>query len=58
MPLAAASLSVLDLRTTGLLKRGVSTAAARAKQRREGQQLSVVLYRMAPEMGCSILRGS
>lgn len=41
---STASLSVLDLRTTGLLKLGVSTDAARAKQYREGQQLSEILY--------------
>ncbi|MBB5704573.1 hypothetical protein FHS76_004495 [Ochrobactrum daejeonense] len=33
-------LIVLDLRTTGLLRLGVSTDAARAKEHREGQRLS------------------
>lgn len=41
---AATPLSVLDLRTTGLLKLGVSTDAARAKQHREGQLLSQAVY--------------
>ena len=38
-------LLVLDLRTTGLLKLGVSTDAARAKDHREGRELSEELYR-------------
>src|SRR5258707_438195 len=37
---APSPLVVLDLRTTGLLKLGVSTDAARAKAHREGQLLS------------------
>ncbi|CCM78481.1 RES family NAD+ phosphorylase [Rhizobium mesoamericanum] len=37
-------LVVLDLRTTGLLKLGVSTDAARAKEHREGRELSEVVY--------------
>ena len=41
---ANAPLSVLDLRTTGLLKLGVSTDAARAKEHREGQRLSEAVY--------------
>ena len=42
---AIAPLLVLDLRTTGLLKLGVSTDAARAKEQREGRKLSEELYR-------------
>lgn len=38
-------LILLDLRTTGLLRLGVSTDAARAKEHREGQSLSEALYR-------------
>lgn len=38
-------LFVLDLRTTGLLKLGVSTDAARAKEHCEGRSLSEELYR-------------
>lgn len=41
---APSPLVVLDLRTTGLLKLGVSTDAARAKAHREGQQLSKAVY--------------
>jgi hypothetical protein len=41
---ATAPLVVLDLRTTGLLKLGVSTDAARAKEHREGQRLSAAIY--------------
>ena len=37
-------LTVLDLRTTGLLKLGVSTDAARAKSHSIGQQLSKTLH--------------
>ncbi|MBX9907826.1 MAG: RES family NAD+ phosphorylase [Beijerinckiaceae bacterium] len=37
---ATAPLTVLDLRTTGLLRLGVSTDAARGKEHREGQELS------------------
>jgi hypothetical protein len=37
-------LVVLDLRTTGLLKLGVSTDAARAKEHQEGRKLSEALY--------------
>lgn len=41
---APSPLKVLDLRTTGLLRLGVSTDAARAKAHREGQQLSKAVY--------------
>jgi RES domain-containing protein len=41
---APSSLVVLDLRTTGLLRLGVSTDATRAKAHREGQQLSKAVY--------------
>lgn len=37
-------LIVLDLRTTGLLRLGVSTDAARAKEHREGRKLSEAVY--------------
>ncbi|MCQ1574152.1 RES family NAD+ phosphorylase [Neorhizobium galegae] len=37
-------LVLLDLRTTGLLRLGVSTDAARAKEHREGQILSEAVY--------------
>jgi hypothetical protein len=37
-------LTVLDLRTTGLLRLGVSTDAARSKAHREGQELSEAVY--------------
>lgn len=39
-----APLTVLDLRTTGLLRLGVSTDAARAKEHREGRRLSEAIY--------------
>lgn len=42
---ATEPLLVLDLRTTGLLKLGVSTDAARAKDHRDGRSLSEELYR-------------
>jgi hypothetical protein len=41
---ATAPLTVLDLRTTGLLKLGVSTNAARAKSHSTGRRLSKALY--------------
>lgn len=41
---APSPLVVLDLRTTGLLRLGVSTDAARAKEHREGRQLSKAVY--------------
>lgn len=41
---APSPLVVLDLRTTGLLRLGVSTDAARAKAHHEGQQLSKAVY--------------
>lgn len=41
---ALAPLLVIDLRTTGLLRLGVSTDAARATEHREGQKLSEALY--------------
>jgi hypothetical protein len=37
-------LVVLDLRTTGLLRLGVSTDATRAKEHREGRRLSEAVY--------------
>lgn len=37
-------LTVIDLRTTGLLKLGVTTDAARAKQQAAGRRLSKALY--------------
>ena len=42
---ATEPLLVLDLRTTGLLKLGISTDAARAKDHRDGRSLSEELYR-------------
>lgn len=39
-----APLVVIDLRTTGLLKLGVNTDAARAKRHRDGQKLSESIY--------------
>jgi hypothetical protein len=41
---APSPLIVLDLRTTGLLRLGISTDAARAKGHLEGQMLSETLY--------------
>lgn len=41
---ATVPLTVLDLRTTGLLRLGVSTDAARGKAHREGQELSEAVY--------------
>lgn len=41
---ATAALTVLDLRTTGLLKLGVSTNTARAKSHATGRRLSKALY--------------
>ena len=41
---AVAPLVVIDLRTTGLLRLGVSTDAARAKAHGEGQKLSETIY--------------
>lgn len=41
---APAPITVLDLRTTGLLRLGVSTNAARAKSQATGRQLSKALY--------------
>lgn len=41
---AAEPLTVIDLRTTGLLKLGVTTNAARAKQQAAGRRLSKALY--------------
>lgn len=41
---ATKALIVLDLRTTGLLRLGVSTDAARAKQHLEGQKLSEAVH--------------
>jgi len=41
---AISDLTVLDLRTTGLLRLGVSTDAARGKAHAEGQQLSEAIY--------------
>lgn len=41
---AAIPLVTLDLRTTGLLRLGVSTDAGRAKAHREGQELSEAVY--------------
>ena len=41
---ATAPLTVIDVRTTGLLRLGVSTDAARAKQQEEGRRLSQALY--------------
>lgn len=37
-------LILVDLRTTGLLRLGVSTDAARSKEHREGQRLSETIY--------------
>lgn len=39
-----APLLVIDLRTTGLLRLGIRTDAARAKAHREGQKLRETLY--------------
>jgi hypothetical protein len=41
---ALVPLAVLDLRTAGLLRLGVSTEAARGKAHREGQELSEAVY--------------
>jgi hypothetical protein len=41
---ALVPLTVLDLRTAGLLRLGVSTDAARGKAHREGQELSEAVY--------------
>ncbi len=41
---ATVPLMVLDLRTTGLLRLGVSTNAARAKGHHEGQRLSQIIH--------------
>jgi len=41
---AQSPLIVLDLRTTGLMKLGVSTDAARAKSHATGRRLSKTLY--------------
>lgn len=41
---ALVPLTALDLRTTGLLRLGVSTDAARGKAHREGQKLSDAVY--------------
>ncbi|QWK81289.1 RES family NAD+ phosphorylase [Ochrobactrum sp. BTU1] len=41
---ATAPLILLDLRTTGLLRLGISTDAARAKEHSEGQSLSEAVY--------------
>jgi hypothetical protein len=41
---AIAPLTLIDLRTTGLLKLGVSTDAARAKKQLEGRMLSQALH--------------
>ena len=41
---ATEPLTVLDLRTTGLLRLGVSTDAARAKAQDEGRRLSQAVY--------------
>lgn len=41
---ASTPLTVLDLRTTGLLRLGVSTNAARAKSHATGRRLSKALY--------------
>jgi hypothetical protein len=41
---ATSTLTVLDLRTTGLLRFGVSTDAARGKAHVEGRKLSEAIY--------------
>ncbi len=41
---AATPLTLVDLRTTGLLRLGVSTDAARAKMHGHGQELAAALY--------------
>jgi hypothetical protein len=41
---AVTPLVVIDLRATGLLRLGVSTDAARAKEHREGQKLSETIH--------------
>ena len=41
---APTPLVVVDLRSTGLLRLGVSTDVARAKEHREGQKFSETLY--------------
>jgi RES domain. len=41
---ATSPLTVLDLRTTGLLRLGVSTDAARAKKHQQGRQLSAAIH--------------
>nr|WP_261454004.1 hypothetical protein [Agrobacterium fabrum]UVY99654.1 hypothetical protein K4M20_00381 [Agrobacterium fabrum] len=42
---ATDALILLDLRTTGLLRLGVSTDAARGKEHQEGQRLSESIFR-------------
>lgn len=42
---ATDALILLDLRTTGLLRLGVSTDAARGKEHQEGQRLSELIFR-------------
>lgn len=51
---AIVPLVLVDLRTTGLLRLGVSTDAARAKQHNEGQTLSEAIHERYAVDDCSI----
>ena len=53
---ASTPLNVIDLRTTGLLRLGVSTDAGRAKAHRHGRQLSAAIHETTDADG--ILYGS
>lgn len=53
---ASSSLTVIDLRTTGLLRLGISTDAGRAKAHRYGPRLSRTIHEMSDADG--ILYGS
>jgi hypothetical protein len=41
---ASTALTLIDLRTTGLVRLGVSTEAARGKAQRQGRKLSQAIY--------------
>ncbi len=41
---ASTPLTLIDLRTTGLVRLGVSTEAARGKAQRQGRKLSQAIY--------------
>ena len=48
---AAAPLTLIDLRTTGLLRLGVSTDAARGKAQSQGRKLSQAIYAQTDAQG-------